>query len=367
MRMLCALVVSAVLASSPASAVEVTFDGNGRASFTDLLQPGAYIDVDYYRWSDFSITDISHTAPAPAVDYSGWTIGRIGHSSGSYFTGTNTSQTGGEQAYTLTHTVTKLIDRQIAGVEISREASLGAGWENVATVAGQGTLTNSSQAPLDDLHQQRMYFDSPQDSFTVTQQITANGSQYDGLRVLPLIAPEPGTSIAVPAGDFVRDSLLGGIHEPGGIEVNFIKVLTPGTFSATLITTPTSELSQAVLDSLPFNPGNTFTSYEFTYTGELSTGGHTAVAQFAVNYDPETLGISSESIRIFHNHEGEWSVIKPLVYESLGLIFFDAESFSSFSLGQFPGVPEPSSAWLLLLGIPILRRKCKWQASQDIS
>lgn len=365
---LCAFVLC--LFALPLSAAEITFDSNGYAPLADVLDPANYIDVGRFRWSDQSLTDFDFTPPATAIDTSGWQFrhGLYSHDGAVMNGSISTNNTGGSRSFTWTATVSKLAGgRQIGSVEVFAY-NLGAQeWHQDMTVTGSsgviGTVNAGSQ-----LIPTQIYFDG-QDEITIElQQGVTNGSYAQpSINIFPVA--EAGTSVDLPAGTFVRDAVLGGTQVEGGIDFTLFNVLTPGTFSATLTTTPTSELSQEIINSLPFQLGDTFTSYEFDYSGDLALDDYIGlfIGAFRVKYDPETLGIPASSIRIFHHKDnGEWDVIVPSVYEELGIIAFTTNSFSSFAIGQFH-VPEPACCWLILLGIPILRRKRKCQVTPDLS
>lgn len=351
---ICAAVV---LWASVGQAVEVTFDSNGYAPFDDLLISGNYIDVGHFRWSDFSITDASYTPPAGPVSTAGVQL-QLNSSARTALNMDTDTRTGGTQSYTYNTTISKIgAGRQIGQIAVSAVAAF-PGTDDIlppatAVITGSGGVLATLNA-WDSFYNTFARFPG-EDSVQVAYSVETASNAIDGLRIEAIPVPMAGSSVDIYPGREVTDGVLGGLDQDGGIQFRFFNVLTPGTFTATPTIVPTSELSQSALDSLPYTPGETFTSYDFSYTGEFAPG---TVGFITAKYDPETLGIPASAIRVFHQKDGgEWEIVPYVtVNEALGLITWEADSFSSFSIGQLQ-TPEPSTVMLLLFGLPFIRKR----------
>lgn len=179
---------------------------------------------------------------------------------------------------------------------------------------------------------------------------TANFAQVRAFLLSPV-------QTVVPTGSSVQASAGGGILTPGGVDLFFDNVTSPGDFSDRFYQNATG--AQLASQTAPFNfavsADGAAQYWDLNFTGQFS-----GVVEVTFHYDPSALtpGINENDLLIYHFVNGAWIPLAGQgIDTSSDTIAGFTTSFSPFALGT---VPEPATFGLLTMvatTICVIRRR----------
>ena len=191
-----------------------------------------------------------------------------------------------------------------------------------------------------------------------TSTILGNTTPGGPLLSLTLAFPSSYVSYVVP-GPGQGAETGGGSGDIGGVSALFGNVGSAGVLNA-----PYSELTPTQLSALigsaqvPFDvvpPQGTDSAHiwDITFDGTFDT------AQLTVGYDPldVSAGYSEEDLRMFHFHDGVWTVVSGVPDIATHTITFTTSSLSPFMIGVIPEPGTWAAALAALLAMVAAHRR----------
>jgi hypothetical protein len=367
----CAILLLLVGLASPVNALEIMPDFEGKTTLDQLLLPDAFITVNGQRWDNFAYAMTTSNAAyqvAPEEVIFSW--GELQATSEvEFFQWANYQIPAGETFnLNISFDATKKVGEVGFGtVAPSFQGSLG----GLSGPGGRLNVTVADHATTNTLHDVTYGFDSFGDWFPVIPpqfdtladkvSVSLNASAENGtiwqadLSLMP--GPVDGDTAHFPKGPRFR-GVLGGSMEVGGIDA-FLRVEEAGNFTASVALVNVSDLPSELFESagVPTYDG-VVQVFSFNFDGELVQEGSPfdLIHTITVGYDPLLYSIP-DGLSVIHEYApGQWYK-RPIAFHDTvnHRITFMTPSFSDFALLQNQ-VPEPSTCWLLLLGIPLIAR-----------
>ena len=174
-----------------------------------------------------------------------------------------------------------------------------------------------------------------------------------------LFIPYQVTTTDIPAGNQTPVAVNGGLGNPGGCEILFDQVDTPGTLDAHYGSGPAANFAVTFLpdpDALD-EVADSLLSGDLQYWSLDLDGQVAGPIDLTFQYDPDLLpeGVVPTDLVVLHHGPDGWETLSPIAHDIANhTLTVQTDSLSPFVLGV---VPEPTSLALLALGLPALLRR----------